>query len=66
MTIHEDPRKIVSLVLNDGKQISGEPYRRITPYMENGQMAGVVWFQVERRGELEQRVNAAHVRQVVY
>ena len=66
MTSYEDNRKIKILVLNDGKQIAGEPYRTIKPYEENGSMAAVVWFEVVRHGNIEQRVNGAHVRQIIY
>ena len=54
------------LVLNDGKQIAGTPYRTIRPYQENGQMGEGIWFEVIKDGKVEQRVNSAHIRQVVY
>ncbi len=67
MILMEEKKEIKRLVLNDGEQITGVPYRDITPYHENGQMASVVWFEVVgREGNLEQKVNSAHVRQVIY
>ena len=66
MTIDEEKRAIKILVLNDGKQIAGEPFRQIRPYYENGQMAAVIWFELQKDGCIEQRVNSAHVRQVIY
>ena len=50
MSIYEETRKIRILVLNDGKQISGEPYRTIKPYKENGQMvSSIILFVIERQ-----------------
>jgi len=60
-----DKRDIKILVLNDGKQIAGKPYRQILPYEENGEMSSVIWFEV-RGQDVEQRVNGKHVRQIVY
>lgn len=68
MRIVEDENRVIKiLVLNDGKQIAGEPYRSIKPYEENGEMSKVTWFEVQSsKNGIEQRVNAAHVRQVIY
>ena len=64
--IMESNPPIKFLVLNDGKQIAGTPYRTIRPYHENGQMGEVIWFRIVKDGKIEQRVNSAHIRQVVY
>lgn len=67
MTIIEEKKKIKHLVLNDGKQIKGVPFKTIQPYQEYGDMALVTWFEVRcPHNGLEQKVNSAHVRQIIY
>lgn len=64
--IMSDEKRIKLLVLDDGTLIENYPDMSIIPYDENGQMAAVVWFRVEKNGDVTQRINGAYVQQIIY
>lgn len=67
--IMKDGRRIKLLVLDDGTLIQNYPEMRIIPYEENGQMAAITWFRVEKVGRnttVTQRINSAYVQQIIY
>ena len=39
---------------------------KIIPYHENGEMAAVVWFAIEKNGEIISRVNSKYVQVIDY
>ena len=68
-TICEDNRIIKALWFPDESCFdTGEHTHidKIVPYRENGGMACVIWFAVCSKGEIVNRVNAAHVQTIQY
>ena len=66
MTILEEKKEISHLFLNDGTLIEGAPFKTIQPY-QYADMAMVTWFEVRCKDNgLQQRINSAHVRQIIY
>ena len=62
---YDDKRKIGKLYISEGQGgywVHGD----IKPYLENGEMAHVVWFAVIEDGIITRRINGKYVCEVVY
>lgn len=56
----QDARDMVSYSTRD------TPAIKIIPYYESVEMAGVIWFAIEREGEVIARINGKYVQVIEY
>jgi len=68
MQIIHDPRKINSICLEGESyvQVGKNGCIEITPYLENGEMAGITWFSTHYENGDNVKYNSKYVNAVVY
>ena len=69
--IIEDKREIIRIELftyysSDIVSYTSRENFKIIPYHENGEMAPIVWFAIERDGKIVSRVNSKYVQVIEY